>query len=65
MSQSTDLRTSRQGATSAEPAHGVPGWLIALPAVASGMTVANLYSAQPLLASVHDAPTPRRPPRAY
>ncbi|MFI8991978.1 MFS transporter [Streptomyces antimycoticus] len=54
MSQSTDLRTSRQGATSAEPAHGVPGWLIALLAVASGMTVANLYYAQPLLASLRD-----------
>jgi hypothetical protein len=34
------------------PAHGVPGRLIALLAVASGMTVANLYYAQPLLSSL-------------
>ncbi|MFG2305574.1 MFS transporter [Actinacidiphila glaucinigra] len=32
--------------------HGVPGWLVALLAVASGMTVANLYYAQPLLSSL-------------
>ncbi|MEU3571902.1 MFS transporter [Kitasatospora sp. NPDC036755] len=30
----------------------MPGWLIALFAVASGMTVANLYYAQPLLSSL-------------
>jgi predicted MFS family arabinose efflux permease len=33
----------------------VPGWLIALLAVAAGMTVANLYYAQPLLSSLRDA----------
>ncbi|WP_338017509.1 MFS transporter [Streptomyces adustus] len=30
----------------------MPGWLVALLAVASGMTVANLYYAQPLLSSL-------------
>nr|WP_240528919.1 MFS transporter [Streptomyces humi] len=51
MSQSSsEVRSPRRGA--AEPAHGVPGWLIALFAVASGMTVANLYYAQPLLAEL-------------
>ncbi|MDN3023986.1 MFS transporter [Streptomyces sp. S.PB5] len=34
--------------------HGVPGRLVALLAVASGMTVANLYYAQPLLSSLSD-----------
>ncbi|MFG2884584.1 MFS transporter [Streptomyces sp. NPDC048297] len=34
------------------PAPGVPGWLVALLAVASGMTVANLYYAQPLLSTL-------------
>ncbi|WP_217698374.1 MFS transporter [Streptacidiphilus griseoplanus] len=32
----------------------MPGWLVALMAVASGMTVANLYYAQPLLSSLSD-----------
>ncbi|MGW2070347.1 MFS transporter [Streptomyces sp. NPDC001953] len=32
----------------------MPGWLIALFAVACGMTVANLYYAQPLLSSLRD-----------
>ncbi|WP_037731233.1 MFS transporter [Streptomyces roseochromogenus] len=32
----------------------MPGWLIALLAAASGMTVANLYYAQPLLSSFRD-----------
>ncbi|WP_431962512.1 MFS transporter [Actinacidiphila sp. bgisy160] len=36
-------------------AHGVPGWLVGLLAVASGMTVANLYYAQPLLSSLSRA----------
>ncbi|MEW2497271.1 MFS transporter [Streptomyces nodosus] len=35
--------------------HGVPGRLIALLAVACGMTVANLYYAQPLLFLLRDA----------
>ncbi|MDX3098151.1 MFS transporter [Streptomyces sp. ME19-03-3] len=33
-------------------AHGVPGWLVGLLAAACGMTVANLYYAQPLLSSL-------------
>ncbi|MFJ8113402.1 MFS transporter [Streptomyces sp. NPDC096132] len=51
MSASSDPRTSRRPATATAP-HGVPGWLVALLAVASGMTVANLYYAQPLLSSL-------------
>lgn len=52
MSQSSpEVRTPRRKAA-AESAHGVPGWLIALFAVASGMTVANLYYAQPLLSEL-------------
>ncbi|GHB68318.1 MFS transporter [Streptomyces viridiviolaceus] len=39
-------------ATTAKSSHGVPGGLVALLAVASGMTVANLYYAQPLLSSL-------------
>lgn len=48
--------TSKHSATSrtASPARDVPGWLIALLAVASGLTVANLYYAQPLLSSLSD-----------
>ncbi|UXY18354.1 MFS transporter [Streptomyces cynarae] len=53
MSQSSGVRTPSK-ITSAAPAHGVAGWLIALLAVASGMTVANLYYAQPLLSSLRD-----------
>ncbi|MER6526194.1 hypothetical protein [Streptomyces sp. NPDC001508] len=44
----------RAGSQAAEPAHGEPGRLIALFAVASGMTVANLYYAQPLLSELRD-----------
>lgn len=51
-SASTDAH-SRRPAT-AEAPHGVPGWLVALLAVASGMTVANLYYAQPLLSTLSD-----------
>ncbi|MDP9868445.1 MULTISPECIES: MFS transporter [Streptosporangium] len=54
MSQPSTLRTSRRKSVGAEPAHGVPGWLIALLAVATGTTVANLYYAQPLLSSLRD-----------
>ncbi|MEU5846293.1 MFS transporter [Saccharopolyspora shandongensis] len=54
MSQSSGLPTSRRTKISAEAAQGVPGWLVALLAVASGMTVANLYYAQPILSSLRD-----------
>ncbi len=47
----TKSQTPRRTAP-AKAAHGVPGWLVALLAVASGMTVANLYYAQPLLSSL-------------
>ncbi|MEU8646426.1 MFS transporter [Streptomyces sp. NPDC048674] len=53
MSASSDVRTSRRSAP-AQAASGVPGRLVALLAVASGMTVANLYYAQPLLSSLSD-----------
>lgn len=53
MSKSPVLKSSGQAATAQAP-HGVPGWLVALFAVASGMTVANLYYAQPLLSSLRD-----------
>lgn len=51
MSTSSDLRRTHKPAAPTAP-HGVPGWLVALLAVASGMTVANLYYAQPLLSSL-------------
>ncbi|MFE4831938.1 MFS transporter [Streptomyces sp. NPDC056672] len=51
MSASPDVHSTRRPATAKSP-HGVPGWLVALLAVASGMTVANLYYAQPLLSSL-------------
>lgn len=35
-------------------APGIPGWLVALLAVACGTTAANLYYAQPLLSSLRD-----------
>ncbi|GLX02302.1 MFS transporter [Microtetraspora sp. NBRC 16547] len=54
MSKSSALRIPRRKTVGAEPAHGVPGWLIALLAVATGTTVANLYYAQPLLSSLRD-----------
>jgi predicted MFS family arabinose efflux permease len=55
MSSSPAFPTTGQAATGdARTPHGVPGWLVALLAVASGTTVANLYYAQPLLASLRD-----------
>ncbi|MCX4426924.1 MFS transporter [Streptomyces mirabilis] len=53
MSKSSVLKSPGRSAT-AQAEHGVPGWLVALFAVASGMTVANLYYAQPLLSSLRD-----------
>ncbi|MEW2163716.1 MFS transporter [Streptomyces sp. NPDC007084] len=53
MSASSDVRTARRS-PAAEAPSGVPGWLVALLAVASGMTVANLYYAQPLLSALSD-----------
>ncbi|MFG2905456.1 MFS transporter [Kitasatospora sp. NPDC048286] len=52
MSASSDLPTAARRSAPADAPHGVPGWLIALLAVASGMTVANLYYAQPLLSTL-------------
>ncbi|MYS81609.1 MFS transporter [Streptomyces sp. SID5474] len=49
MSTRSKLRTSPR---SMRASQGVPGWLVALLAVASGTTVANLYYAQPLLSSL-------------
>lgn len=51
MPVSSELHSSRRPTTASSP-HGVPGRLVALLAVASGMTVANLYYAQPLLSSL-------------
>jgi predicted MFS family arabinose efflux permease len=51
MSASSDLQATHPP-TAAKAPHGVPGRLVALLAVASGMTVANLYYAQPLLSSL-------------
>jgi predicted MFS family arabinose efflux permease len=45
---------SHHTSTSGPAARGVPGRLVALLAVASGITVANLYYAQPLLSSLRD-----------
>ncbi|MFJ5837406.1 MFS transporter [Streptomyces shenzhenensis] len=53
MSPSPDLTTQRR-TTAASASVGVPGWLVALLAVATGMTVANLYYAQPLLSELRD-----------
>ncbi|GAA5011576.1 MFS transporter [Streptomyces siamensis] len=51
-SESSGLRSPSPSAVTS--AHGVPGRLVVLLAVASGMTVANLYYAQPLLSSLRD-----------
>ncbi|MFI9784326.1 MFS transporter [Kitasatospora sp. NPDC051984] len=44
------MATSSTTTTTPRAQEGVPGWLVALLAVSTGMTVANLYYAQPLLA---------------
>ncbi|MFF0227311.1 MFS transporter [Streptomyces sp. NPDC004629] len=55
MSHSPDLTEQRRTSAAAAPGSaGVPGWLVALLAVATGMTAANLYYAQPLLAELRD-----------
>lgn len=46
------IRSHTAPAQDAAPASGVPGRLVALLAVASGLTVANLYYAQPLLSTL-------------
>nr|WP_269856809.1 MFS transporter [Streptomyces sp. RPT161] len=49
------VRTTRaigHDTPTSKAASAVPGWLVALLAAASGMTVANLYYAQPLLSSL-------------
>ncbi|WUL22265.1 MFS transporter [Streptomyces sp. NBC_00353] len=51
MSARSRIRSPRRLAA-AKTSQGVPGWLVALLAVASGMTVANLYYAQPLLSTL-------------
>jgi predicted MFS family arabinose efflux permease len=51
MSASSRILSSHRPAA-AKTSQGVPGWLVALLAVASGMTVANLYYAQPLLSTL-------------
>lgn len=52
LQSSRDDHTS--GRSTGTAALGVPGWLVVLLATASGMTVANLYYAQPLLSSLRD-----------
>ncbi|WP_406433425.1 MFS transporter [Streptomyces sp. NBC_01589] len=52
MSATPDSPLSLRATSKAAP--GVPGRLVALMAVASGMTVANLYYAQPLLSALSD-----------
>ncbi|MER6525744.1 MFS transporter [Streptomyces sp. NPDC001508] len=55
MSHSPDLTEQHRASAATAPGSvGVPGWLVALLAVATGMTVANLYYAQPLLAELRD-----------
>jgi predicted MFS family arabinose efflux permease len=53
VSTSPDLQPP-EGSATGKAADGIPGWLVALLAVATGMTVANLYYAQPLLSSLRD-----------
>ncbi|WP_326720106.1 MULTISPECIES: MFS transporter [unclassified Streptomyces] len=50
----SELHTTGGPTVTAKAANGVPGWLVALLAVACGMTVANLYYAQPLLSDLRD-----------
>ncbi|MFI2205631.1 MFS transporter [Streptomyces sp. NPDC020192] len=55
MSASPGLLSRRRSGSSESPGTGVPGWLVVLLAAASGMTVANLYYAQPLLSTLSRA----------
>ncbi|MGA6227144.1 MFS transporter [Streptomyces umbrinus] len=52
LQSSRDDHTS--GRSTGTAALGVPGWLVVLLATASGLTVAHLYYAQPLLSSLRD-----------
>ncbi|GAA0460828.1 hypothetical protein [Streptomyces olivaceiscleroticus] len=55
MPASPEARTSLRGTATTAP-HGVPGWPDALPAFASGMTVAGLSHTQPLLPATSSSP---------
>ncbi|EST36786.1 hypothetical protein [Streptomyces roseochromogenus] len=57
-------RRDKRDKTGAEHASGVLGWLIELLSAASGLTVVNLYYAQPLLASLRVISTSTGPPQA-
>ncbi|RAG87015.1 MFS transporter [Streptacidiphilus pinicola] len=46
------VRPTPDGDPSPGSGHGIPGWLVAVLAVATGLSVANLYYAQPLLSTL-------------
>ncbi|MEY9934104.1 putative MFS family arabinose efflux permease [Catenulispora sp. GP43] len=53
--QSGRVSAAASDAASTDSRDGLPGWLVALFAVSTGMTVANLYYAQPLLSTLAHA----------